>query len=464
MHITKFDIAELFLKMLCFTDLYKRGKMKVLVVGKGGREHALAWKISQSFYVEKLFCFPGNAGIANIAEIPDIADDSVESLLDFALRESIDLTVVGPEDYLAKGIVDAFEAKGLRIFGVNKEAARLESSKAFAKEVMKAAKIPTAAYSTVTDFESGNTVLKTSKYPVVLKADGLAAGKGVIICGTYEEASSELSQMLGGKFKSAGSKVVIEEFLKGEELSLLLLTDGTNVKRLLFSQDHKALNDGDTGLNTGGMGAYTPVKPGTDELYEKVDRTITQPLLSELKKRGINYRGILYIGLMIVDGEPFVLEYNVRFGDPETEPLMFMLISDIVPYFWAVSGKEERSNTKNGKIPPFTTLEALPELVWRSGYGMCVVLASGGYPESYEKGKVISGLDSVDENCVVFHAGTKFDAAGNIITDGGRVLMVTSAGKDINEAVENTYRNVEKISFDKAYYRHDIAHRERERN
>jgi len=426
--------------------------MKVLVVGKGGREHALAWKIAQSFYVDKLFCFPGNAGIAEVAEIPDIADDSVESLLDFALRESIDLTVVGPEDYLAKGIVDAFEAKGLRIFGVNKDAARLESSKAFAKEVMKAAKIPTAAYSTVTDFESGDKILKTSKYPVVLKADGLAAGKGVIICATYEEASSELSQMLGGKFKSAGAKVVIEEFLKGEELSLLLLTDGTNVKPLLFSQDHKALNDGDTGLNTGGMGAYTPVKSGTDELYEKVDKTITQPLLGELKKRGIDYRGILYIGLMIVDGEPFVLEYNVRFGDPETEPLMFMLISDIVPYFRAVAGKGD------------TTLEALPELVWRSGYGMCVVLASGGYPEGYEKGKVISGLDSVDENCVVFHAGTKFDALGNIVTDGGRVLMVTSGGKDINEAVENTYKNVEKITFDKAYFRHDIAHREMERN
>lgn len=426
--------------------------MKVLVVGKGGREHALAWKIAQSFYVDKLFCFPGNAGIAEVAEIPDIADDSIESLLDFAIKESIDLTVVGPEDYLAKGIVDAFEAKGLRIFGVNKDAARLESSKAFAKEVMKAAKIPTAAYSTVTDFESGDKILKTSKYPVVLKADGLAAGKGVIICATYEEASSELSQMLGGKFKSAGAKVVIEEFLKGEELSLLLLTDGTNVKPLLFSQDHKALNDGDTGLNTGGMGAYTPVKPGTDELYEKVDKTITQPLLGELKKRGIDYRGILYIGLMIVDGEPFVLEYNVRFGDPETEPLMFMLISDIVPYFRAVAGKGD------------TTLEALPELVWRSGYGMCVVLASGGYPEGYEKGKVISGLDSVDENCVVFHAGTKFDALGNIVTDGGRVLMVTSGGKDINEAVENTYKNVEKITFDKAYFRHDIAHREMERN
>ncbi len=438
--------------------------MKVLVVGKGGREHALAWKIAQSFYVDKLFCFPGNAGIAKVAEIPDIADDSVESLLNFALQESIDLTVVGPEDYLAKGIVDAFEAKGLRIFGVNKEAAQLESSKAFAKEVMKSANIPTAAYSTVTDFETGNKILKSSKYPVVLKADGLAAGKGVIICGAYDEAVSELSQMLGGKFKSAGTKVVIEEFLKGEELSLLLLTDGTNVKPLLFSQDHKALNDGDTGLNTGGMGAYTPVKSGTSELYEKVDKSVTQPLLKELKKRGINYRGILYIGLMVVEGEPYVLEYNVRFGDPETEPLMFMLISDIIPYFWAVAGKEGSSlRGKDENMPLFTTLESLPDLVWRSGYGMCVVLASGGYPESYEKGKIISGLDSVDNDCVVFHAGTKFDASGNIVTDGGRVLMVTSGGKNINEAVENTYKNVAKITFDKAYFRHDIAHREQER-
>ena len=437
--------------------------MKVLVVGKGGREHALAWKIAQSFYVDRLFCFPGNTGIAKVAEIPDIKDDSVESLLDFAIRESIDLTVVGPEDYLAKGIVDAFEAKGLTIFGANREAARLESSKAFAKEVMKTAGIPTAAYSTVTDFESGDKVLKSSKYPVVLKADGLAAGKGVIICGTYEEAASELSQMLGGKFKAAGSKVVIEEFLKGEELSLLLLTDGTNVKRLLFSQDHKALEDGDKGLNTGGMGAYTPVKTGTDELYEKVDRTITRPLLAELKKRGINYRGILYIGLMIVDGEPYVLEYNVRFGDPETEPLMFMLVSDIIPYFWAVAGKETSLRGKEENLPLFTTLEALPELVWRSGYGMCVVLASGGYPESYEKGKIISGLDSVGENCVVFHAGTRSDASGNIVTDGGRVLMVTSCGRDIDEAVANTYKNVEKITFDKVYFRHDIAHREQER-
>jgi len=437
--------------------------MKVFVIGKGGREHALAWKIAQSFYVDELFCFPGNAGIAEIAKIPEIADDSVESLLDFAIRESIDLTVVGPEDYLAKGIVDAFEAKGLRIFGVNRKAAQLESSKAFAKEVMKAAGIPTAAYSTVTDFESGNAVLKASKYPLVLKADGLAAGKGVIICSTYEEAQNELSQMLGGKFKSAGTKVVIEEFLKGEELSLLLLTDGTNVKPLLFSQDHKALNDGDTGLNTGGMGAYTPVASGTSELYEKVDRTVTQPLLAELKKRGIEYRGILYIGLMVVNNEPYVLEYNVRFGDPETEPLMYMLISDIVPYFYAVAGKDSSAAADNATMPLFTSIEAMPELVWRSGYGMCVVMASGGYPEAYEKGKVISGLDYVDENCVVFHAGTKSDKSGNILTDGGRVLMVTSHGKTIEEAIENTYRNVGKINFEKMYFRHDIAHREAER-
>ena len=438
--------------------------MKVLVVGKGGREHALVWKIAQSFYVDKVYCFPGNAGIAEIAEIPEIPDDSVESLLDFALKEEINLTVVGPEDYLAKGIVDAFEAKGLRIFGANREAAKLESSKAFAKEVMKSASIPTAAYSVVTDFEIGEKILKDSKYPVVLKADGLAAGKGVIICNSYEEAKSELSQMLGGKFKAAGAKVVIEEFLKGEELSLLLLTDGTNVKRLLFSQDHKALNDGDTGLNTGGMGAYTPVASGTDELYEKVNKSVMLPLLNELKKRGIDYRGILYIGLMIVDGNPFVLEYNVRFGDPETEPLMFMLISDIVPYFWAVSGTGKSFSGENAEtLPPFTSLDALPDLVWREGYGMCVVMASGGYPESYEKNKEIHGLGDVDKNCVVFHAGTKTDDSGKILTDGGRVLMVTSKGGTIAQAVENTYRNVAKISFDKMFFRHDIAHREIER-
>ena len=419
--------------------------MKVLVVGKGGREHALAWKISKSPLVEKIYAFPGNAGIAQVAEIPDIKSDDAIDLASFALKEKIDLTVVGPEDYLAKGIVDVFQLNGLKIFGANKAAAVLESSKAFAKEIMDAAKIPTAAYSTVSDFEKGDRILKSSGYPVVLKADGLAAGKGVIICDSYESASSELKEMLSGKFKSAGTKVVIEEFLKGEELSLLLLTDGTNVRKLLFSQDHKALLDGDKGPNTGGMGAYTPVSFADDMLYEKVNRAVTMPLLEELKKRDIDYRGVLYIGLMIVEGIPFVLEYNARFGDPETEPLMFMLKSDIVPYFAACADK---------------ALGTLPELEWHEGYGATVVMASGGYPDSYKKGEIIQGLDAVDGKSAVFHAGTVFDTEGKIITDGGRVLMVTSSGGTIKEAMKNVYSNVEKISFNNSFFRRDIGHRE----
>lgn len=419
--------------------------MKVFVVGKGAREHALVWKISKSSLVGKVFSFPGNAGISQIAEVPDLTDDSLQSLLDFALKEKIDLTVVGPEDYLAKGIVDLFEKNGLKIFGVNKAAAALESSKAFAKEVMDSAKIPTAAYSTVTDFESGKNVLKSSKYPVVLKADGLAAGKGVVICDSYENAEKELSEMLQGKFKDAGTKVVIEEFLKGEELSLLLLTDGTNVRKLLFSQDHKALLDGDVGPNTGGMGAYTPVSFADSKLYENTNKNVIIPLLNELKKRNIDYKGVLYIGLMIVNGEPFVLEYNARFGDPETEPLMFMLKSDIVPYFIACADK---------------TLNELPELEWFKGYGATVVIASHGYPENYKKGETIKGLDQVEDDCAVFHAGTVFDKTGAVVTDGGRVLMVTASGSTISKAVENVYRNVEKISFNNSFFRRDIGHRE----
>ncbi len=419
--------------------------MKVLVVGKGAREHALAWKIAQSPIVEKVYAFPGNAGISQIANIPDIVNDSIESLSDFALKENIDLTVVGPEDYLAKGITDLFESKGLKVFGVNKVAATLESSKAFAKEVMESANIPTASFSTASDYEAGKKMLKNFDFPVVLKADGLAAGKGVIICENYETAKKELFEMLGGKFKEAGSKVVIEQFLKGEELSLLLLTDGSNVKKLLFSQDHKALLEEDKGPNTGGMGAYTPVSFADDKLYEKIESLITVPLLRELKKREIDYRGVLYIGLMIVDGSPYVLEYNVRFGDPETEPLMFMLKSDIVPYFL---GCIERS------------LENLPEMSWKRGYGATVVMASEGYPGSYRKGIFINGLETVDNNCSVFHAGTVYNKNKKMVTDGGRVLMVTSSGNSIKEAIENTYKNVHKISFEGAYYRKDIGYRE----
>ncbi|MBR6245427.1 phosphoribosylamine--glycine ligase [bacterium] len=434
--------------------------MKVLVVGKGAREHALVWKIAQSFYVDKVYCYPGNAGIAEIAEIPQIKEDSVQAIADFAASAAIDLTVVGPEDYLAKGIVNEFSRRGLPIFGVSQEAAQLESSKAFAKEVMKSADIPTAAYSVVTTMKEGEAVLKKSKFPVVLKADGLAAGKGVVICETREEAEKELADMLGGKFKSAGETVVIEEFLKGEELSLLLITDGDSVKNFLFSQDHKAVSDGDTGKNTGGMGAYTPVSLGTDELYQKIDKTITQPLLAELKRRKIVYRGILYIGLMLVEGEPYVLEFNVRFGDPETEPLMFMLVSDIVPYFLSAA---ENTRFFKHQNPPVMQLEMLPDFLWHQGYGISVVLASKGYPDSYEKGKVITGLDEKSNDFTVFHAGTKLSDDGRTVTDGGRVLMVTTSGKTIREAIDNVYKNVDRIKFDGIQFRHDIAFKELKR-
>jgi len=419
--------------------------MKVLVVGKGGREHALAWKIAQSDVVEKVFAFPGNPGIAQVAQIPDLPDDSNETLKNFAIKEGIDLTVVGPENYLANGIADIFEKSGLKIFGVNKKAAQLESSKAFAKEIMQSANIPTAAHTTVDELEKGKAVLRNSSYPVVLKADGLAAGKGVIICDSEEIAQTELEEMLGGKFSDAGSRVVIEQFLVGEELSLLLFVDGENVKHLQFSQDHKALLDGDKGPNTGGMGAYTPVSIGDKKTIETVDKMVVGPLLSEFKKREIDYRGILYIGLMMVDETPYVLEYNVRFGDPETEPLMMMMESDIVPYMIATFEKK---------------LGLTSDIKWHKGAGATVVLASSGYPGSYEKGKVIENLDKTDSDCVVFHAGTKSSQDGSIVTDGGRVLMVTCRGENISQAIEKTYLNTEKIVFDGAYCRKDIGYRE----
>ena len=422
--------------------------MKVLVVGKGGREHALAWKIAQSEMVEKIYAFPGNPGIAEVAEIPDLPNDSNETLKDFVIKKGIDLTVVGPEAYLAAGIADVFEENGLKIFGVNKNAAQLESSKAFAKEIMQDAKIPTASHVTVDSVEKGREALEKCDYPIVLKADGLAAGKGVVICETEEKAEIELAEMLGGKFSDAGSKVVIEQFLKGEELSLLLFVDGENVRPLQFSQDHKALLDGDKGPNTGGMGAYTPVSIADRETFNNIRQLVVKPLLLEFKKKSIDYRGILYIGLMMVDETPYVLEYNVRFGDPETEPLMMMMKSDIVPYMTATCDRK---------------LGQTGDILWHEGAGATVVLASSGYPNSYEKGKVIENFDKTDADCVVFHAGTKSTANGKVVTDGGRVLMVTCRGKNISEAIEKAYQNTERIVFEGAYYRRDIGHREIER-
>lgn len=418
--------------------------MKVLVVGKGGREHALAWKIAQSENVEQVYAFPGNPGIAQVAQIPDLPNDSNETLKYFAINNGIDLTVVGPEAYLADGIADVFEKEGLKVFGVNKKAAQLESSKAFAKEIMQDAGIPTAAHTTVNSLEKGLEVLENSEYPIVLKADGLAAGKGVVICETKEEAQNELKDMLGGKFSDAGSRVVIEQFLKGEELSLLLFVDGNNVRALQFSQDHKALLEGDKGPNTGGMGAYTPVSIADKKTVRDVDNQVVKPLLSEFKKKDIDYRGILYIGLMMVNEIPYVLEYNVRFGDPETEPLMMMMKSDIIPYMTATVDRK---------------LGDTEEVLWHDGAGATVVLASNGYPGSYEKGKTIENLNLIDDDCVVFHAGTKAEN-GSIVTDGGRVLMVTCRGENISEALEKTYKNTAKIHFEGAYCRKDIGYRE----
>ena len=418
--------------------------MKILVVGAGAREHALVWKVSQSDLVDKIFAFPGNAGIEQIAEIPEIKSDTPESITEFAVNEKIDLTIVGPEQYLADGIVDLFEDKGLKIFGVNKKAAQLESSKAFAKDMMRTASIPTAKYFTVDNIEEGKKILRSMPYPLVIKADGLAAGKGVSIVQDPEEAESELSSMLQGKFSDAGKKVVIEEFLVGEELSLILFVDGNSVKPLQFSQDHKAAYEGDKGPNTGGMGAYTPVGFVTDELQEKIDKDIISPLLKEFKNQEIDYRGVLYIGLMVVNGVPYVLEYNVRFGDPETEPLLYNLKSDIVPYMLA---------SIDGTLDDLSGFESYP------GYAACVVMASGGYPGNYEKGKAITGVDSIDESSFVFHAGTK-KGEGDPVTKGGRVLMVTSRDDTIKGALEKVYNNIDKIKFDGSFFRKDIGHRE----
>lgn len=419
--------------------------MKVLVVGSGAREHALVWKIARSDMVEDIFVFPGNAGIEEIATVPDIKADTIQALLDFALEKKIDLTVVGPEKYLAEGITDLFKKNNLKIFGVNKEAAQLESSKAFAKELMREADIPTAKYFLTESIDEGKKLLRSMRYPLVIKADGLAEGKGVSIVQTPEEGEKEMKAMFDGRFKDAGKKVVIEEFLKGEELSLLLIADGKSVKPLLFAQDHKPAYDGDTGPNTGGMGAYAPVCFADARLYNRVVAQIIKPLFGEFKKRNIEYKGILYIGLMMVNGEPFVLEYNVRFGDPETEALMYKMKSDIVPYLLgAIEGN----------------LDFMPEIQWHSGYGITVVMASEGYPGEYKKGVIIEGLDKVDSNVVVFHAGTAKDAEGRFITKGGRVLMVTGKGDSIEKAAESVYKNIEKIKFNGAQYRKDIAFRE----
>jgi phosphoribosylamine---glycine ligase len=417
--------------------------MNVLVIGSGGREHALVWKISQSPRVEKIYCAPASAAISELAEPIAIAPEQIDKLADFAAQEKIDLTVVGPELPLTLGIADLFEARGLRIFGPNKAAAQLEGSKAFAKTILQENDIPTGRAETFTDAAAAKKYLARQPPPYVIKADGLAGGKGVIICQSRSEAESAIDEMLVGKvFGSAGDKVVIEEFLDGEEASFMALTDGEHVLPLATSQDHKRVFDHDQGPNTGGMGAYSPAPVVTASLHEKILAEIFAPLLAGLKQHGIHYRGVIYAGLMMTRAGPKVLEFNVRFGDPECQPIMMRLKSDLVTLMEAaIDGK----------------LNSL-RLEWRDEPAVCVVLCAGGYPGSYGKGKEIRGLERLKnwQNGFVFHAGTTRDD-GRWLTSGGRVLGVTARGQNISAAVNEAYRAVEMISWDDMHYRKDIG-------
>ena len=419
--------------------------MKVLVVGGGGREHALVWKIAQSPKVSKVYCAPGNAGISGLAEIVPIKANDLKGLLDFALKTNMDLTVVGPEEPLTKGIVDLFESKGLTIFGASQKAAELEGSKAFAKEMMKKYHIPTAASEIFENPEEAIRYIRKHGGPIVVKADGLAAGKGVMICKTVEEAIRSVEQIMGEMiFGEAGRKVVVEECLTGEEASYIAFTDGKAILPMASSQDHKQIFDGDQGPNTGGMGAYSPAPVVTDEVHEKIIEKILRPIIQGMSEEGRPYKGVLYAGLMIHEGHPKVLEFNARFGDPETQPVLMRMKSDILP----ILGACIEGNLSRYKIE------------WDNRAAVCIVMASKGYPGDYEKGKPISGLKEASqmEDIFVFHAGTALKD-GQVSTHGGRVLGVTGLGKDIPRAIETAYQAVQKISWEGVYYRTDIGYK-----
>ena len=414
--------------------------MRILVVGGGGREHAICWKLNNESNVEKIYCAPGNAGISNVAECIDIGDSDIENLLKFAKENQIDLTIVGPEIPLVAGIVDAFEKEGLKIFGPNKECAQLEGSKAFSKDFMIRHNLPTAKYKEYTNLDEAISEIDSFGYPVVIKADGLAAGKGVVIPENREDAITTLKEMMSDhKFGNAGDKIVVEEFLNGIETSILAFVDNDTIVPMVSSKDHKKVFEGETGLNTGGMGTFSPSEIYTDELAKEIQEKILDKTLEGFKKDNLNYKGILFVGLMITEDGPKILEYNVRFGDPETQSVLFRLDTDLNKIISAILD----NNLKNIEIN-YSKEEAI-----------CVMLTSGGYPENYEKGKVISGLENLDSDIVVFHSGTKFDN-GNIVTNGGRVIGITAKGKTVKEAGEKVYENIKKINFEKMHYRKDI--------
>ena len=416
--------------------------MKVLVIGSGGREHALVWKISQSPMVDKIYCAPGNAGIAQLAECVAIKAEDLDGLLDFALQNEIGLTVVGPEVPLTMGVVDKFQEKGLKIFGPSGRAAEIEGSKTFAKDLMAKYGIPTAKYGAFTDAEEAKAFLAEVGLPCVVKADGLAAGKGVLICETKEEAETAVDDILvDNKFGNAGSRVVVEEFLTGQEVSMLAFSDGKRIVPMVSSQDHKRIWDGDKGLNTGGMGAYSPAPVYTPDVHEIVVPQVLEATIKAMEQEGRPFAGILYAGLMLTADGPKVLEFNARFGDPETQAVLPRLKSDLVEIFLAII--DGRLNEMN--------------IEWYEEAAVCVVMASGGYPETSDKGRVITGMKEAEETgTIVFHAGTK-ETDGNIVTNGGRVLAISALGKDIAEAIANAYKGVEKVKFENMQYRTDIG-------
>lgn len=419
--------------------------MRVLVVGSGGREHALVWKLSQSPEVTQLFCAPGNGGISELAELVDISAEDIEGLADFAENKDIDLTVIGPEAALAKGIVDLFEKRGLRIFGPSKAAARLESSKAFAKNLMKKYHIPTAQFSVFDDAQAARAYVRQLGAPIVVKADGLCAGKGVIVANTLSEALGAIDLLMEDRiFKQAGERIIIEERLIGEEASFLVVTDGMAALPLLPAQDHKRLQDGDKGPNTGGMGAFSPAPVISAELSRQIMEEIILPTIRAMASEDLGFKGVLYAGLMLTGDGPKVLEYNARFGDPETQAILPLLKSDLVPIL---------DDVVEGRL-------STAQCQWHAGSAACVVMASGGYPGDFQIGKEIRGLDQLKGRRDVFvcHAGTKRDR-DRFVTWGGRVLNIVGRGNDLEEAIKNAYDAVGLIEFEGMQFRKDIGFR-----
>ena len=417
--------------------------MKILVVGSGGREHAILWKLKQNPKVTELFCAPGNGGISEIAECVPINAMDIDGMVKFSLEKSMDMVIVAPDDPLAAGMVDALENAGIRAFGPKKNAAIIEASKVFAKNLMKKYNIPTAAYETFSDSKSAIEYVKTAKLPLVVKADGLALGKGVLICNTREEALRAVSMIMEEKkFGDAGQKIVVEEFMTGPEVSVLAFTDGKTIVPMVSSQDHKRAYDNDQGLNTGGMGAFSPSRVYTEELQEECMRTIFIPTIKAMNLEGRPFKSVLYFGLMLTSDGPKVLEYNARFGDPETQVVLPRLETDLVEIFDAII--DEKLDTIN--------------ISWKRDCAVCVIMASGGYPESYKKGYEITGLESVknQKDIILFHAGTKKENE-KFYTNGGRVLGVTAVGENIEAAREKAYNAVSAIHFENVHYRKDIG-------